>query len=144
QADERKKTEEGTQSFGRVAARELLRDPLRHAENISRVLIIIVHERIALELSVSVRAGLAVAVVQMPRDLLLHVEMQNVAGAPGDIMQLRAEAEKEIVRRFNPALVGFAQPVFSNQVRGRERAFLEMGHPKQVLIVAQCAAAAFD
>ena len=102
------------------------------------MLVIIVHQLFHPELT------FVCAVTEAPRDLFLHVEMQNVAAPAGQIMQVGAQPEQEIVGRFDPALVGFTQPIFANKVPRRERAFLKIGHPEQVLIIAQTAAAAFD
>ena len=59
-------------------------------------------------------------------------------------MQIGAQPKKKIISAFDPALVGFAQPIFSDQVRCREYSFFEIRHPKQILVIAQSATAAFD
>ena len=59
-------------------------------------------------------------------------------------MQIRAQAQKKIVRLLDPALVAFAQPVFAHELVGAQRALSEVGDPKQILIVTQSAASAFQ
>src|SRR5438105_14181510 len=100
---QRKKTEKGTCSLRGAPACELRCDPLGYTENISCVLIVLSHERFALELPV------LLGIVQAFGDLFLHVEMQNVGGAPGRIVQIRAHAQEKIVERIDPQPVRVAQ-----------------------------------
>ena len=135
---QRQKTEKGTCSLRGAPACELCCDSLGHTENISRVLIVLSHERFASELPV------LLGIVQAFGDLFLHVEMQNVGGAPGRVVQIRAHAQEKIVGRFDPPPVRFAQPIFPDEMCGGKGALLEIGHPKQILIIAQAAAPAFQ
>ena len=115
---------------------ELLGDALGHAEDVARVLVVIAHQRFAAELRRAMR------IVQPFRDLLLEVQMQHIGRAAAGVVQVGAHAQQEIVGRFDAALVGFAQPVFADELIGRQRAFLEERDPEQVLVIAQSAAAA--
>ena len=95
---------------GRVAAGKLLRDSFRYPENISGVLVVIAHQRLARALSIFF------PVTQTPRDLLLLIKMKSVRRAFGEIMQIGPESQQKIVGALDPALVGFAQPIFPDQV----------------------------
>ncbi len=81
-------------------------------------------------------------VIKALSDLFLQVTVQNIGGAPGRVVQIGANAQKEIVGRLDPSLIGLTQPVSANQVFCRKRALLKIRHPKQVLIIAQAAATA--
>ena len=129
-AHQRQKTEKGTCSFRGPSARKLFCDPLRHAKNVSCVLIVLPHERLASELPPLRR------IVQAFCDLLLHIKMQKVCGPPRRVVQIRTNAKKEIASPLDPALIGFAQPIFSDKVSRRQGAFLEISHPEQILIIA--------
>ena len=58
-------------------------------------------------------------------------------------MQRRAHAQEKIVSCVEAALIGLAEPVPSDQMRRRERAFFKISHPQKILVIAQSAAAAF-
>ena len=70
--------------------------------------------------------------------------MQNIGRATGRVMQIGAQAQQKVVGKFDTPPIGFAQPVFPHQMRRRQCAFLEVGHPKKILIVAQPAASVFQ
>ena len=123
-AHQRQKTEKRTCSLRGASARKLFRDPLRHAENVSGVLIVLAHERLASELP-PLRG-----IVQAFRDWLLHIKMEKICGPPGGVVQIRANAKKEIVSPLDPALIGLAQPIFPDKVRRGQSAFLEISHPE--------------
>ena len=99
--------------------------------------IVIPHERFAGKLTISP------LIIQAPGNLFLQGQMQTVCGASGEIMQIRADAQKKIVSSFDLTLVRLAQPIFSYQVMRCQLAFSEKCHPEQVLIIAQTAAAVF-
>ena len=120
-----------------ITAGELRRDPFRHSKNISAVPVDIFHQRFAAQQAARLR------IVQPLRHHLLHIEMQNVGGAMMQVMQFSPHPQKKIVSRLDAASIPFAQPVFADQMSRGQAAFLEEGHPKQILIVAQAAAAAF-
>ena len=77
-------------------------------------------------------------------DLFLQIHVQYVGGAPRRVMQVCAQAQKKIVRTLDSALVAFAQPVFPYELVCAQRTLLEVGNPKQILIVAQAATAALQ
>ena len=56
-------------------------------------------------------------------------------------MQFRAHAQEEIVGEIDAAAVARAQPILAYEMRGGQRAFLEISDPKQILVIAQAAAA---
>ena len=116
----------------------MLGDAFGHAKNISRVLVVIFHQRFILQ-----RAPL-LRVAEPLRNLILHAEMERVRGAGRRVVKVGAEAQEKIVGHLDPPPVRFAQPILANQVRGGERAFLEESHPKKILIIAQASAAALE
>ena len=125
--------------MGRGApARELLGDAFRDPEDVSRVLVVILHQRFVAE-----RAAL-LFITEPLRDLVLDREVERVRGAARGVVQIGPETEEEIVGGFDPAPIRFAQPIFADQMRRGERAFLEEGHPKKVLVIAQAAATALQ
>ena len=77
-------------------------------------------------------------------DLLLQIDVQYVGGASGRVMQIRAQAQEKIVGPLDSSLVAFAQPIFPHQLVRAQRSLLEVCYPKQILIVAQPAAAALQ
>src|SRR5229473_3615321 len=87
----RQKTEKCAQSAGRLPACELLRDPFRGPENISGVLIVILHEGFAAQKPGPLR------IIQPPCQLFLCVQMQDIRAASILVMQIGAYAEQEIV-----------------------------------------------
>ena len=42
--------------------------------------------------------------------------MQSVGGTAGGVVQIGAQAQKEIIGGLDSPLVGFAQPVFANEL----------------------------
>src|SRR5438067_34891 len=134
---QRKKTEERAGLARHVSADELLRNAFRYSKNISRVLVVISHQCLTAELSVPGR------IIKPFCDLLLQVRVQRVRGTPRGIMQIGAQAQEKIVRSLDTPLVAFAQPVFADELVGAQRAFFEVGHPQQILIITQSAASAF-
>src|SRR4030095_2074377 len=135
---QRKKTEKRTGLTCDISAYELLRNTFRDPEDVSRVLVIIPHERLAAELAVPRR------IIEAFCDLFLQTNVKNVGRASRRVMQGGAQTQEKIVRVFYSALVAFAQPVFSHELVRAQRTLFEIGHPKKVLIVAQAAASAFE
>ena len=74
--------------IGSSARHELFRDPLRYPKDISRVFVVVAHECFTAQLTVVLR------VIKPLRDLLLHVEMQNVGRPFGGVMQIGADTQK--------------------------------------------------
>src|SRR5262249_4760217 len=70
--------------------------------------------------------------------------MQYVGGAPGCVMQVRSQTQKEIVGAFDASLIAFTQPLSSYEWICAQRALFEVGDPKQILIIAQSATAALQ
>ena len=97
--------------------------------------VVVPHERFTAELA------FASGIPKPAGDLFLQIKMQYVCGAPGRVMQVCAQAQKKIVCSLDPALIAFAQPVFADQLVGTQRTLFKVGDPKQILIVAQPAAA---
>src|SRR6476660_7857831 len=135
---EGKKTEKSAGFARNVSAHELLRDSLRHTQDISRVVVAVPHKRLTSKLASSRRISEPLC------DLVLQIHVQYVGGAPGRVMQVCAQAQKKIVRVLDSALVAFAQPVFPYELVRAQRTFFEVGNPKQILIVAQSATAALQ
>src|ERR1700693_3574957 len=77
-------------------------------------------------------------------DFWLEIEIERVGSPSGQIMKVRSQTQKKIVSRLDPSLVRFAQPIFTDQVRRGKRAFFEIGHPEEILIIAQTPAPAFE
>ena len=77
-------------------------------------------------------------------DLFLQVDVQYVGRAPGGIMQIRTQAEQKIVGSLNLSLIAFAQPIFPYKLVRTQRAFFEVGYPKQILVVAQSTASILE
>ena len=98
----REKSEERTRFCRGIPARKLRRDSFRYAEDVSAVSVNIFHQRFAAEQPAHLR------ITQPLCHRLLHVEMQNVGRAMVQIMELRADAQKEIVGRFDAAPIRFA------------------------------------
>src|SRR5204862_3106095 len=121
-----------------VSAHELLRNSLCHAQDISRVLVAVPHEGLTTKLPFSRR------ITEPGRDLFLQIHVQYVGGAPRRVMQVCAQAQKKIVRTLDSALVALAQPIFPDELVCTQRTLLEVGNPKQILIVAQSATAALQ
>ncbi len=85
-----------------MAAYKLLGNTLCHAEDVSRVLVIVSHERFTAELAISRR------IIEPFCDLFLQVDVQNVGRAPSRVVQIGAQTQEKIVRRLDPSLVAFA------------------------------------
>src|SRR5947207_2515024 len=130
-SDQRKKTKKSTRLARDISAHKLLRDALRHPQDISRVPIVVSHQRLAAELAVPRK------IMQSFCDLFLQVDMQYVGRAPGRIMQVRAQTEEEIVSSLDPSLIAFAKPIFSYELVHTQRPLFEVVYPKQILIIAQ-------
>ena len=64
--------------------------------------VIIAHQRFARALAI------LFPIPQASRDLLLQIEMEDVRRALGEVMQVGAQSEEEIVGHFDSALVRFA------------------------------------
>src|SRR5207237_9324412 len=102
---------------------ELLRDSLRHAKNISGVLVVIFHQRLLPEGSAFLR------ITEPVRDLILDVEVEGVGGAAGCVMKIGPKPKKKIVGRFDSPAIRFAQPILPDDMGGGEGALLEECHP---------------
>src|SRR4029077_11245716 len=107
---QRKKTKQRTGLACDISAYKLLRNAFRDPEDVSRVLVIIPHERLAAELAVPRR------IIEPFCNLFLQTNVKNVGGASRRVMQVGAQTQQKIVRLFYPALVAFAQPVFSHKL----------------------------
>src|SRR5439155_10006732 len=105
-----KKTEQRTGLACDISADKLLRNAFRDPEDISRVLVIVPHERLAAELAVPRR------IIEPFCDLFLQGNVKYVGRAPRRVMQGRAQAQEKIVRLFYSALVAFTQPVFPHKL----------------------------
>src|SRR5438876_810627 len=135
-SDQRKKTEKRTCLVCGISADKLRSDSFADTKDVSGVLVIITHERFAAELAITRR------IVKPHRDFFLQVEVQNVGGAPGRIMQIGAQTQKKIVGPLDSSLVGLAQPIFTYKLVGAQCTLFEIGHPEQILIIAKPATAA--
>src|SRR5262249_1255774 len=99
---QRKKTEERTRPACDISAYKLLRNAFRDSEDISRVLVIVPHERLTAELAVPGR------IIKPLCDLFLQTNVKYVGGALRRIMQCSAQPQQKIVGLFDPALIAFA------------------------------------
>src|SRR5260221_9470387 len=111
---QRQKAEERTCPGGRITARELLGNAFGDAENISRVFVVIAHERFARALS------LFFSITQTARDFFLRIEVQRVGGAFRQVIQVGSQSQQKIVRALDSALIGLAEPVAPDKVRRRQ------------------------
>jgi hypothetical protein len=68
--------------------------------------------------------------------------MEDIGCPFARVVELSADAQEKIVRGINPLTISGCEPVFSHEMRRRERAFLEKRDPKQVLVIAQTSATA--
>ena len=134
----RQETEKRPRGGGSAAAGELLRDALGDPKNIPGVLVVIFHQRLVPQRAAFLR------ITEPFGHLVLDGEMEGVGGAPGRVMEISTEAQQKIVGGFDSPAIGLAQPILADEVGRGERAFLEERHPKQVLVIAQSAAAAFQ
>src|SRR2546423_10275661 len=121
-----------------IPADKLSCDAFRYPEDVPSVFVVVAHQRFTAELATSRR------IIEPPCDLFLHVDVQYVGGPSGRIMQIRAQPQEKIISLFNSPLIAFAQPVLSYELIGAERSFLEVRHPKQILIIAQSATSALQ
>ena len=95
-------------SIGRLAAGKLLRDPLRHAKNVSRVLVVIFHQRL-----VPQRAPF-LGITEPLGDLILNVEVQSVGGTRGRVMKVGAKAKKNSIGPLSPLPIPRPKPISSD------------------------------
>src|SRR6266513_1558157 len=103
---------------------ELFSDALSYAKDVTTVFVKIAHERFAAELTV-VRS-----VIESLRHLLLHVEMKDVGGALGRIVQIGANPKQKIIGHFQSPSLRFAQPVFADEVGSGYGTVFEIRHPQ--------------
>ena len=77
---QRKETKKRVDLARDISADELLRDAFRHPKDISRVFVVVPHQRFTSELSIPGR-------IKEPFcNLFLEIDVQDVGGAPGRIM----------------------------------------------------------
>ena len=77
---QRKKTKKRACLARDISAYKLLGDAFRHPEDISRVFVVVTHQRFTAELSISRR------IVEPSRDFFLQVDVQYVGGAASGVM----------------------------------------------------------
>src|SRR5437763_16347727 len=92
----RQKTEERPRPIGSCTSHELFRDALGYAKDVAAVFVVIAHERLAPELTVSL------AVIESLRHLLLHVEMKHLGRALRRIVQIGSDPQQKIISGFQP------------------------------------------
>ena len=107
-------------------------------EDIARVGVHVAHE------ALDALAGRAFVVAEVEGDGGLEALAQHVHGAVDVVMHLGADAQQEIVGGFQLLALAFADEVVRLQLLEGTDAILEEGHPEQVLIVAQAAAAVLE
>ena len=126
------------EAAGRRQQRQPLLEGARDQVDIARVAVDVAHE------AFDALAGGAFAVAEVVGDGGLEVLAQHVHGAVGVVMHLRADTQQEVVGGFQLLALALADEVVCLQVLERAGAVLEEGHPEQVLVVAQAAAAVLE
>ena len=81
---------------------------------------------------------------QAQRDGRLDDGRQGFGGPAGDVMQLIAGAQQEVVGRLHLLAVGGAEELGFLEVHERTGPVLEVSHPEEVLKVTEAADAVFD
>ena len=132
------KTQQPAAGQGRRRDAQALGDQLGDFVNAACVLVVVPHERLAAPQDALLR------IVQLVRDLDLLVHQNHVGGFLVQVVQLRADAEQEIVGAFELAALGLIDQLFLDQPGRGAHALLEKADPQKVLVVAQSAAAVFD
>ena len=100
--------------------------------------VVIAHERLDLPEDVFLR------VVEGLRYSALELERKLVGRAAVEILHLGAGAQEKIVAFIETLAVGIAEDFPLHELRGGVDAELELRDPKEALVVAQAAGAAFD
>ena len=88
--------------------------------------------------------GRTVRKAQAQSDSRLDDGRQSFGGPAGDVMQLIAGAQQEVVGRLHLLAVGGAEELGFLEVHERTGPVLEVGHPEEVLKVTEAADAVFD
>ncbi len=128
----------GEQPFGGHNQGHALFHRARDQINVPAVMIKLAHE------TFNALAGRAVMPAEAGGNRRLEAAAQNISRTVDQVMQFVADPEQETVGAVKLFAFGGADHLALLQVRQRAGVIFEMGHPEQVLIIAQASATILD
>ena len=116
----------------------------RRTENAREIADLLGDQIIVLHETLDRRGACAAPVSQHFADPLLHVEGQTFLAAPGEIVQMAADRQQEVVGPVEPRRLGLAEYAVLNQVGHVVDPVQELRDPEQGVQIAQPALAFLD
>src|SRR5215469_11473487 len=107
---QRQKTKQRPCFTCNMSTYKLFRNALSDPKDVSCVLVVFPHERLAAELSIVGR------IIEAFCDLFLQINVKYIGRASRRVMQRGPQTQEKIISFLYPALIAFTQPVFAHKL----------------------------